>query len=162
MSNSNDFGTETHRERGRGRKAFWIIVSVFVVVGGVYAFWAAHHAAPRRLSNHVASEWRLASIANAIDLDEQQEEAFRFVFERTRTAVEDLERGEGELRDELLVVLQSDEIDPAELARVRSSAVELSASAVDTFIDATAEIWPELTPEQRDDVMRHLQGRADQ
>jgi hypothetical protein len=162
MSNSNDFGTEAHRERGRGRKAFWIIMGVFVVVGGVYAFWAAPHAAPRRASNHVASEWRVASIASAIDLDEQQEEAFRSVLERARTAVEDVERGEAELRDQLLVVLQSDEIDPTAMASVRSSAAELSASAVDIFLNATTEIWPELTPAQRDDVMRHWQRRADQ
>lgn len=162
MSNRNDFGTETHRERGRGRKTFWIVVGALVVVGSVYAFWAAPHAAPRRSSNYVASEWPIASIANAIDLDEQQEEALRSVLERTRTAVEDLERGEGELRDQLLVVLGSDEIDPAAMASLRSSAVELSASAIDTVLDATAEIWPELTPEQRGAVLRHWQGRAEQ
>ena len=61
-----------------------------------------------------------------------------------------------------MAALDSDEIDPAELARFRSSAVELSASAVDTFIDATREIWLELTPEQRDEVMRHWERRVDQ
>lgn len=100
MSNGNHFGTETHRERERGRKAFWIIGGALVVAGSVYALWAAPH-------------------------------------------------------------LQSDEIDPAELARLRSSAVELSASAVDTFLDATTEIWPELTPDQRDVVLRHWQRRFD-
>lgn len=83
MSNSYDFGTDTHRERGRGRKAFWIVVGALVVAWGGYAFWAAPRAALRVSSSH-------------------------------------------------------------------------------TVLDATAEIWPELTPEQREAVLRHWERRAEQ
>ena len=30
---------ETHRQRGRGRKAFWIIVWAAVITGVIYATW---------------------------------------------------------------------------------------------------------------------------
>jgi Spy/CpxP family protein refolding chaperone len=155
MNNGNDFETTTRRERGRGRRIFWIIVGAFVVAGCVYALWTSPYGGPRRASNHVSSEWHIGLVANAIDLDAEQEEALRSVLERTRTATQDLERGERDLRDRLLVALQSEELDPAELARLRSSAVELTASAIDTFFDLTTEIWPELTPEQRNAVLRH-------
>jgi hypothetical protein len=37
MHKGSDFGTSEHRERGRGRMAFWLLVWLAVVIGVVYA-----------------------------------------------------------------------------------------------------------------------------
>jgi len=36
MHAGNNYGTPEHRERGRGRKAFWIILFAAVIAGTIY------------------------------------------------------------------------------------------------------------------------------
>jgi hypothetical protein len=36
MKHGDNTSTTSHRERGRGRKAFWIIVGALVVAGSIY------------------------------------------------------------------------------------------------------------------------------
>jgi hypothetical protein len=43
MSIGNNRGTEEHRERGRGRKAFWIIMGAALLIGVVFAAWSPRH-----------------------------------------------------------------------------------------------------------------------
>lgn len=78
-------GNETKiqlRERGRGRKAFWIVVWAAVAVGIVYAFWTPRGEPP-----------------------------------------------------------------------------ELSVATIDSALAIASEVWSELTPEQRDELVQYWNGR---
>jgi hypothetical protein len=45
--------------------------------------------------------------------------------------------------------------DSAEVSRLRTGAIQLSESAIDTVLESTVEVWSALTSERRVEVLRH-------
>ena len=43
MNTENSTGNQEHRERGRGRKAFWIVIGGALLFGAVLATWSPRH-----------------------------------------------------------------------------------------------------------------------
>lgn len=59
MSNVSDIGSAA--QRGRGRKAFWIVVWAAVIVGVIYATWTPRNRAPELTVAGVDSALELSS-----------------------------------------------------------------------------------------------------
>lgn len=153
--------TQEHRERGRGRKTFWITIGSAVLIGIVVATWSPRHSqfGPSRAHSTVA-EWNVESLLDAINATEEQRGVLQPALERARTEAQQIVVAERELRADLLAALEATELDSGEVSRLRTSAVQLSESAIDTVLESTVEVWSALTPDQRAEVLRHWKRRG--
>jgi len=159
MNTEHDVGTK--RRRGRGRKAFWILVSAALVIGVVYTTWTPRSdrfGGPR--TDTALLDWNDNQLFDAIAATEAQRGALAPVLERARGVIEAADREQRELRAELLAQLQSDEPDQAEVTGLRDRAIELNEATVELAFELTFEIWSELTPEQRAEALRHWNRRG--
>lgn len=156
MSTGNNMGTEEHRERGRGRKAFWIIIGSAVLIGIVVATWIPRHGHFGAYKAQPAvAEWNVESLLDAVGVTEEQRGELQPALERARTEARQIVASKRELRAGVLAALEAPELDSTEVARLRASAIQLSGSAVDTVFESTVDVWSALTPEQRAEVLRH-------
>jgi Spy/CpxP family protein refolding chaperone len=161
MNMENSIGHQENRERGRGRKAFWIIIGAALLIGVVSATWSPQHRQFRTPGAHSAAlEWNVERVLDAIDATEEQRLGLQPVLERARTEVQQITLAERELRVVLMAALEANEFDPEEVSRLRTRAIRLSESAIDAVAESTVEIWSVLTPEQRADVLRHWKRRS--
>ncbi len=161
MSMGNNIGNQEHRERGRCRKAFWIIIGAALLIGVVFATWSPRQSQFSAFRAHSADvDWNLERVLDAIDASEEQRVGLQSTLERVRTKTQQLTLVERELRTGLLAALEANELDSAEVSRLRTRAVRLSEAAIDTVLESTVEIWSALTPAQRADVLRHWKRRS--
>ena len=161
MSIANNMGSEERRERGRGRKAFWIIMGAALLIGVVFAAWSPRHGYFGAYRAHSAvAEWNVESLLDAIDATEEQRSELRPALERARRQVQRIVVSERELRAGLLGALEAAELDSTDVSRFRTSAIQLSESVIDTVLESTVEIWSALTPDQRAEVLRHWRRRS--
>ena len=156
MSMRNDIGSQEHRERGRGRKAFWIVTAAALLIGLVFAM-----SSPRRdhfgafQAHSAVVGWNVERALDAIDASDEQRVGLQPALERARLEAQQLTLAERELRAGLLAALETSELDPAEFSRLRANAIRISESAIATVFESTVEIWSVLTPEQRTEVLLH-------
>jgi Spy/CpxP family protein refolding chaperone len=161
MSMENSIENQENRERGRGRKAFWIIIGAALLIGVVSVIWSPQHRQFSALGERSAAlDWNVERVLDAIDATEEQRLGLQPVLERARTEVQQITLAERELRVVIMAALEANEFDPAEVSRLRTRAIRLSESAIDAVVESTVEIWSALTPEQRADVLRHWKRRS--
>ena len=156
MNTENSRGKQEHRERGRGRKAFWIVIGGALLFGAVLATWSPRHERFGAFRAHSAAlEWNVEPLLDAIDATEEQRGGLQSVLERARSEARQITLAERELRAEVRAALGAGGLESAEVSRLRTSALRLSESAIDSVLEFTVEIWSALTPEQRAEVLRH-------
>ena len=156
MTYGKDFGTERHRERGRGRTAFWIALTLGLA--SAFALWRP--AETRFGATDSIADWELDRVARVLDLGDTQIQQIAPVYERVRTAVADITEERDELERELIALLEADRLDDERREALENRALALTAVAVDASLDAIAEIWPALTAEQQARLLRHWRHRG--
>jgi Spy/CpxP family protein refolding chaperone len=157
----NSIENQGNRERGRGRKSFWIITGAALLIGVVSLTWSPQHRQFSALGERSAAlEWNVERVLDAIDATEEQRVGLQPVLERARTEVQQITLAEHELRVVIMAALEANEFDPEEVSKLRTRAIRLSESAIDAVVESTVEIWSALTLEQRADVLRHWKRRS--
>ena len=108
MSMRNDIGSQEHRERGRGRKAFWIVTAAALLIGLVFAM-----SSPRRdhfgafQAHSAVVGWNVERALDAIDASDEQRVGLQPALERARLEAQQLTLAERELRAGLLAALET-------------------------------------------------------
>lgn len=160
MNMGNDSGTREHRARGRGRKAFWVLIAATLAIALVFT-------RPGRHGDHgsggdwsVLDDRSIEAAMSAIDATEEQRARLEPEIQRARIALQDLALAEQELHLQMLSALRSGEPNAAAISELRARAVALSESAIDTAFDSGLAIWSELEADQRAELLSRWQTRG--
>ena len=160
---------EQHRQRGRGRKAFWILVTVGLAAtliaaarshdrDGRPAHRAGHHdgAGVERIEQLLAGDGRWLE---ALGIDDEQRPQIAAVLRESAPRFEAIAAEGDELREELSRAFADPQTDEQRLEELRWQAAEIAVRAIDEGFDVAVELTSVLTPEQRQELARHWEER---
>lgn len=158
-----DRTTQEHRQEGRGRKVFWILVLVGATVAllGFLRGPGREHLGSRHGHRQLSElsperlQQQLDHTADRLDLTEQQVAELSRLLEGRLSALQALESDRHELVAEFAAALQSETLDPVRLQVLRGSALALAEQAVGQGVDLIGEAAQVLTPAQREELLRH-------
>jgi Spy/CpxP family protein refolding chaperone len=161
---------QKHREKGKGKRAFWIlagILGVLALLGAGRGFGHDHGAdrpgrdrhdefSVEKLQQHLeeGSQWLERYGVTAA----QQDQLATIVAELT-PAAESLKAEQKLVSEDLARALESEVISPEEIDRLRQASLQLTEKAVEMGFDALLDATQVLTPEQRADLVRHWRSK---
>ena len=130
------------------RKLFSIIAVVAVVLG--LLSWRAY--AHRSHHGHNRVEW----IAKRLNLDDQQKVKLEAIHEAMRQARQEFRDERAGLLDEITAQIKSDQLDQAKVLQLFEQRLVRMNQAAPQVIAKVAELHATLTPEQKAEVIEHL------
>jgi len=129
------------------RKLFAVVVGVAMVIGllswGAHAHWSHRH-------NRV--DW----IAKRLKLDDQQKVKLEAIQEAIQQARKESRDQRAELLNEVEAQIKSDQLDQAKVLQLVEQRLTLIDQAAPQIIAKVAELHASLTPEQKAEVIKHL------
>lgn len=129
------------------RKVFAIVVGVVTLIG--FLSWGAY--AHRSHGQH-----RIDWIAKRLNLDDQQKVKLEAVHEAMRQARQEFRDERAGLLDEVTAQINSDQIDQAKVLQLVEQRLTRMNQAAPQIIAKVAELHATLTPEQKTEVLEHL------
>lgn len=129
------------------RKLFAIGVGVAMVIG--LLSWGAH---AHRSHGHHRIDW----IAKRLKLDDQQKVKLEAVHEAMQQAREEFRDERAGLLDEVTAQIKSDQLDQAKVLQLVEQRLTRMNQAAPQIIAKVAELHATLTPEQKAEVIEHL------
>ena len=155
MTETNSIVKAEHRQKGRGRKAFWIVLGILFLASLFWAIEAPRRESRRMFTDSIASDRNLDRILEVLDADAEQRGILAPVVRRFQSEMSQLRADTVVLRIEFSDALRSGTIPTEDMARFQSTAVGLSETAIANAFQVIADSWDVLTPEQRTEVLRH-------
>ena len=161
---------EEHRERGRGRKAFWILAAVglaVVLIGAARSHergrrTAGHRAGPHETFDVERIEQLFAEDGRWLDrlgIDEEQRPRIAAVLTESAPRFEVIAAERDALREELVEAFAGPQADEQRLEELRWQVAEIAVRALDEGFDVAVELAAVLTPEQRQALAEHWEER---
>ena len=131
------------------RKLFAGVVGVAMVIGllswGAHAHWSHGH-------RHNRVDW----IAKRLKLDDQQKVKLTAIQEAIQQARKDSRDERAELLNDLETQIKSDQLDQAKVLQLFEQRHARMNQAAPQIIAKVAELHATLTPEQKAEVIKHL------
>jgi Spy/CpxP family protein refolding chaperone len=167
---SKESKTQKHRERGRGRRAFWILVAVGLTVTLVAAARGSrrdqreygHRTGAReelsleRIQELFAEDGRWL---DRLGIGEEQRPRIAAVLEGSVPRLQAIAVERDELRQELVRAFAGPTTDVERIEELRWEAAEIVVRALDEGFDVAVELAEVLTPEQRRELIQHWEKR---
>jgi len=153
-SQTKRFSVTQHRLRGRGRQAFWMIVLIGGAVALVsYASGCTGHPRHQRgfvaqdvpQSIHKGTEWALKNV----DATQEQREQIGAILQELDSDVVRWQEERQALKDRFIQVLQGEQVNPEQLAKIKSASVTMADQALSQTVEVVLKVSEVLTPEQR-------------
>lgn len=162
--------TKQYRERGRGRKAFWVLVVVglaAVVIAAARGPQRVHRPAGHGAGAHggftaEGIEQLLAEDGRWLEklgIEDEQRPRIAAVLGESAQRFEAIAAERDELREELSRAFAEAQTGEQRLEELRWQAAELAVRALDEGFDVAAELTAMLTPEQRRELVQHWEAR---
>ena len=160
MTKENSIDNADHRQKGRGRKAFWVVLGVLFLVSLFWAIERPRRDSSRLFSGAIASERSLDRVLDALDADAEQRGILAPVVRRFQSELAQIRADEFALRIEFSEALGSGTLRGEDMANFQSTAIGLSETAIVSAFQVVVDSWEVLTPEQRTEVLRHWDPRS--
>ena len=160
MTDQNSIDKAEHRQKGHGRKAFWVVLGILFFVSLFWAIEAPRRDSNRWLSDSIASDRSLDRVLDALDTDPAQRGILAPAVRRFQTELAQIRAEEDVLRNEFSDALDSGTLRNEDIERFQSTAVRLSETAITSAFQVIVDSWAVLTPEQRTEVLRHWNPRS--
>lgn len=147
-----------HRLRGRGRRAFWVIVLIGVAVAlASYLPGCTGHPrhqrgfvmedGPQRI--HKGTGWALTQV----DATEEQRQEVATILQGLDPDVVRWQEERQALKARFIQALAAEQVNPNELATIKSAGVELADQALSRTVEVVLKVSDVLTPEQRQELV---------
>jgi len=162
--------TQKHRERGRGRKAFWILAAIALAVTLIGAARSSHR--DHRVGGHRAeghgdlSAERIQELfaedswwLDRLGIGEEQRPRIAAVLEGSVPRLQAIAAERDDLRQELIRAFAGPTTDEERIEELRRKTAEIAVRALDEGFDVAVELADLLTPEQRQDLVGHWEER---
>jgi Spy/CpxP family protein refolding chaperone len=162
---------QTHREQGRGRRAFWalLIFAVAVVVTASARSSHRRHDAPRpgehRSAEHTPERIEQLLAADSwwlkrADIEEEQRQQIAALLKGSLPELRVLTTERDEVIKDLIEALGEEELDTERIEELRRQAAEIATRALDESFDDMVGLGDILTPEQRRALVEHWRNRS--
>lgn len=158
-ANIHDSGSvvNQHRIRGRGRRTFWVLVliGVAVALAGYLPGCAGHHrhegifAKDVRQSIHERAEWALTQV----DATDEQREKITAILKDLDSDLVRWQEERRALRSRFMQALQTEQMNPDDLATIKSAGITLTDEALSRTMDVALQVSGVLTPKQREELV---------
>lgn len=129
------------------RKLFVVVIGVVMAIG--FLSWGAY---AHRSHGHHRMDW----IAKRLKLDDQQKVKLEAVHEAMRQARQEFRDERVGLLDEVTAQIKSDQLDQAKVLQLFEQRLVRMNQAAPQIIAKVAELHATLTPEQKAEVIEHL------
>jgi Spy/CpxP family protein refolding chaperone len=158
---------DRHRARGRGRRAFWVLVLGAALIAGIGLVQGfGHERAGSQHGRHFATAASPEQIADRVDqmldhldvTDIQRERITALVDELSPELVE-LSAQREALRDQIVAALAAKELTPIRTENLKKQVSEQSGQLAERTLEIAFEIASELTPEQRTELIERWERR---
>ncbi len=160
MKTENNVNTSEHREKGRGRRAFWIVLGLLFLVSVMWTIGGPRRDSDRFFSDPVANQRLLDRTLDVLDASAGQRAAIEPVIRRLQSEIAQMREEGVSLRNDFLDALDSEVLRPEDMERLQVAAVGLSETAVNSALEALTEAWGVLTPDQRTELLSHWNPRS--
>ncbi len=160
MSKENRIDIGVHRQEGRGRKAFWIVLGILFVVGALWMIDGGRRDSSYFFTNSIASERTLNRALNVLDATAEQRATIEPALRGLQSDMVEMREEETRLRIEFFEALSSGTLRPEDVGRLQTAATGLSEVAIGRALEVTSEVWGVLTPEQRTELLNHWDPRS--
>ena len=168
-----DKDTIRHRSRGRGRKATWVALAVTVLIAAVWTVspLAGREQAGRRGRHGAAVDGGRSFTELAAELREHrgwleragltalQADALIDRLDRSGPVFDSFRSEQADLTARLGAALAAPVVSRAELSTLRSDFTRLASAAIDESFALLDDVAADLTPEQREDLLRFWEAR---
>ena len=154
----NRAGSKDHRFRGRGRRAFWVIV----FLGGALALvsYVTACAGPSRhysagFTDHSwqAIRQRAEWMMSQVDATDEQRQKIAAIMKDLDSEAIRWQAERQELKERFMQALQTGPVNPHDLAMLKSAGVTLTDQALSRVLDATLQVSQVLTAKQRTELL---------
>ncbi len=160
MTNENRIDKVEHRRKGRGRKAFWMVLGIVFLVSLFWAIDGPRREPGRLFSDSTPSDRRLDRVLDALDVDTQQRGILLPILRRFQSELAQIRAEEVALRIDFSDALESGTLRTEDISRLQSAAAGLSETAIASAFQLMVDSWEVLTPQQRAEVLRHWEPRG--
>lgn len=157
----------TKRERGRGRKVFWIVVAaaglLTMVHYSVGSMWHHHHG---RHTVHSPSEVKDRMVKKAdralteVNATIEQRARINEIIEGLVPDIIGLQKEREELKIRIVKTLERRDIPPDAFEQARVSSVNLAEKAINRSFEAIFAVSAVLTPDQRRELLKEWEPRG--
>jgi Spy/CpxP family protein refolding chaperone len=158
---------ETKRERGRGRKVFWIVIVVAslltVVHYSVGSMLHHHHGKHAEQSPSDVKERMVKKAERALQEVNATPEQRARVNEIIDGLVPDIvgfQKERGELKIRIVKTLEREDVPSEDLEQARALSVRLAEKAINRSFEAIVAVSAVLTPDQRRELMKAWEPRG--
>jgi periplasmic protein CpxP/Spy len=165
MTENKERGTK--RERGRGRKVFWIVVVAAGLLTmthySVGSMWHHHHG---RRTVHAPSDVKERMVKNAdrvltkVGATLEQRARVNEIIEDLVPDLIELQKEKEELKIGIVGTLERGDIPPEAFEQARVSSVNLAEKAINRSFEAISAVSAVLTPDQRKELLKEWEPRG--
>lgn len=158
---------ETKRERGRGRKVFWIVVVVASLLAVVRysngSMWHHHH---ERHTVHSTSDVKERMVKkadralNEVNATSEQRARVNDIIDGLVPEIVGFQKEREELKIRILKALEREDMTPEDLEQVRALSVSLAKKAINRSFEAILAVSDVLTPDQRKELLKEWEPRG--
>ncbi len=158
---------ETKRERGRGRKVFWIVVVVASLLTVVRysngTMWHHHH---ERHTVRSASDVKERMVKkadralNEVNANSEQRARVNDIIDGLVPEIVGFQKEREELKIRILKALEREDMTPEDLEQVRALSVRLAEKAINRSFEAILAVSDVLTPDQRKELLKEWEQRG--
>jgi Spy/CpxP family protein refolding chaperone len=158
---------ETKRERGRGRKVFWIVVVaaglLMMVHYSIGSMWHHHHGRHTVLSQTEMKE-RMGKKAERalkeVNATPEQRARVNEIIDGLVPDIVGFQKEREELKIRIAKALERGDIPPDALEQARVSSVTLAEKAINRSFEAIVAVSDVLTPDQRRELLKEWEQRG--
>lgn len=165
MTENKERGTK--RERGRGRKVFWIVVVAAGLLTMIHysigSLWHHHHG---RHTVHAPAEVKERMVKKAeralskVNATLEQRARVKEIIEDLVPDIIGLQKEKEELKIRIVKTLERGDIHPDAFKQARVSSVNLAEKAINRSFEAISAVSAVLTPDQRKELLKEWEPRG--
>jgi predicted transcriptional regulator len=158
---------ETKRERGRGRKVFWIVVVVASLLTVVrYSNGSMWHHHNERHTMHSTSDVKERMVKkadralNEVNATSEQRARVNDIIDGLVPEIVGFQKEREELKIRILKALEREDMTPEDLEQVQALSVSLAKKAINRSFEAILAVSDVLTPDQRKELLKEWEPRG--
>jgi Spy/CpxP family protein refolding chaperone len=159
-----DTDFETYRNRGRGRRAFWILIMLAIIVVVLSTTSGCLHSNQRGGTyfndpERQLTEKQVDRALSYVEASDTQRVKIKAIIKESEPDLRNYREQNQVLHVKLVDALLTETLDPGELAKLRKEVVALTDDVLNESLALMIDISYQLTPDQRATLINKWQQR---